>query len=276
MMVDRKSEEFYWCPHSWISLWTMLQNYCSEFIRVYSGLIQAIEETDFGILKGMNPTQTAIRSRVLRRILTAIGELLPTLEMPVSQELCRTALSTLDTFWQESDPIQRGCVEVVCKSLSSLHDGIVAELQSRLFYFVPGHLVEYYNSIPFEAETIAKFVNARKDMEESGRCFALGRYTACAFHLMRVTEHGLGEIATQYSLSEVKTWGKFLTNLRDFALANKDREKQIMVLHAKIGAIKAAWRDDTMHVTRTYDGEEASEVFQAVHNFMKEITAPLP
>ena len=37
--------------------------------------------------------------------------------------------------------------------------------------------------------------SSRFEIEESGNCFALGRYTACVFHLMRALEKGLKALA---------------------------------------------------------------------------------
>ena len=64
----------------------------------------------------------------------------------------------------------------------------------------------------FGTEVAARFPRAIVDIEEAGKCFALGRFTACVFHLMRVVEAGLAAISR--SLNIVKhspTWEAYLT-----------------------------------------------------------------
>src|SRR5206468_1241557 len=39
------------------------------------------------------------------------------------------------------------------------------------------------------------------EIEESGSCYALGRFTACVFHLMRVLERGLLALANNLNIA---------------------------------------------------------------------------
>jgi len=254
----------------------MLKNYCSEILSL-AGLLDKLKENPIPRYDGTNRQSIVTNQNALKRLFDLTQELLIELSMPTSSELCQQAKSTLQLFWiTENDEPKDIGTEQISRRMHSLYDCVVAELQTRLFYRVPNDLVEHYNHIPFEKTVVDSFPKAVDDMREAGKCYALGRNTAAAFHLMRVAEHGLNRIKDEFDLPEVKSWGAFLRDLREYAIKDKSREKGIMALHAKIGAIKAAWRDDTMHVVRHYSSQQTNEVLQSVTSLMTEVSTGLP
>ena len=57
--------------------------------------------------------------------------------------------------------------------------------------------VPYYETRPlFGPDVFNNFSSANDDIDEAGKCLALGRGTACVMHLMRVLEVGLAALAS--------------------------------------------------------------------------------
>jgi len=262
--------------YSW---WYMLRNYCSEIAGLYN-VLMTMKTIDPLHSNGYNQRDIITGLTVRRRTLERLNPLLTHLQMNVSVNLCNKANRDLDVAWiTEKDALNdkyAAWLVIVNQDLISLSDTIIAELESRSFYYVTSQMVPFYEINQFDKSVVDEFPDAIDDMEEAGKCYALGRHTASVFHLIRVAEHGLNKISGDYGFHRVESWGQFLTNLREYALKNKTREKEIMVLHAKIGAMKAAWRDDTMHVVRHYSAEQSEEIWQAIRHFMTEITGSLP
>jgi len=79
-----------------------------------------------------------------------------------------------------------------------------------------------------------KFPSANQEIIEAGRCYALGRNTACVFHLMCALEVGLHATAKVFGVpTDYANWQRLLDGI----------EKEI----AKIGEAKdkpPTWKDD--------------------------------
>lgn len=104
--------------------------------------------------------------------------------------------------------------EELARDVNSLRERIMDELEDRAFYYVNKECVDLYNAKePFGANVASKLPSAISDIEEAGKCLAMGRYTACVFHLMRVMEASVKALATSIGVSNPgeKAWGP-LTN----------------------------------------------------------------
>lgn len=164
-------------------------------------------------------------------------------------------------------------------------DRIADETDSNLFLQIPYTHADYYQDEPQFGEGVSnKFPKTVGDIQESGKCFATGRYTATVFHLMRVME-----FATQYlgkrlniNLVSEKNWHNILDEVdkaikgmptksaRQKALRNRFAEAS-----AHLRMVKDAWRNDVMHPKETYTEEEAERVFRNVKDFMVHLATKL-
>jgi hypothetical protein len=80
-----------------------------------------------------------------------------------------------------------------CDNLNQI---VVDELDEQLFLFVPVERSKYWSDSPLFDEKVQKRLpKSVDDMVEAGKCLAVGRYTACVFHLMRVVEIGAKNLA---------------------------------------------------------------------------------
>ena len=151
------------------------------------------------------------------------------------------------------------------------------------FFRLPDDKVAFYSpQTPlFGKEVHEAFPSAVINVEEAGKCYAVGRYTACVFHLQGVMQSGLNALAETFGIkpSENRTWDAVLKKidpeLRKGFLERRDLfktdEQFCAESAALLRAVKIAWRNPTMHVENIYDQEKALDVFNAVKGFMRHL-----
>lgn len=175
----------------------------------------------------------------------------------------------------------------IVQHIQNLHGRIGDELKGRFFLIVPADLVYAFTTTDIFGISLAtKFPSASSEIAEAGKCLALGRSTASVFHLMRVMEIGLHAFRACLGIPDPvkghdKNWGSILQK----CVARLDQldkngswkvpaDKMLFrELYASIDGIKNAWRNNTMHVERTYSQDEAQYIFTLVKGFMQNIAA---
>jgi len=170
-----------------------------------------------------------------------------------------------------------------------LETALVDELREMTCFSLEGEDERLYRAQTIFGETVAdRFPSASVDVEEASRCLALGRATACVFHLMRTMEIGLRVVAK--SLNDPRldpktnpTWHNILKK------GDEELQKPIgqrapewakndhffSEAQANLRAVQFAWRNPTMHVEINYDPEKAGDVMQAVKAFMRHLASVL-
>jgi HEPN domain-containing protein len=154
------------------------------------------------------------------------------------------------------------------------------ELENRRFLYIPDRNVERYESNSLFGDKVAKkFAKSTADIQEAGKCFAAGRYTACVFHLMRVMERGVQRLGKKLKVTipvEEKDWGKISTHINGALnrLPNSTvQEKRVHTRYTKAAVyldnVREAWRNPTMHPKETYTEEEADDCFRFVKQYME-------
>ena len=163
-----------------------------------------------------------------------------------------------------------------------LIDVIKEELRNSLFFCVSSDKASYYNSDKplFGNKIEDKLPNLSEDIIESGNCYSLDRYTACVFHLMRIMERGVQELANNLGIPTIftdnKDWQKIINSIRTQLNTKypKHNEPDRIRYEAIIGhleTVKIAWRNPTMHPKATYTEEQAKILLDAVEIFMKDV-----
>jgi hypothetical protein len=172
-----------------------------------------------------------------------------------------------------------------------LQRSIEIELKHRLFLSLSPDEAKYYEQTQplFGAEVQDTFPEIQVDVEEAGKCLALGRYTACVFHLMRVMELGVQrfgrELGVEERLTRENPWGTILNavngKLKERYEGNQDQKmtaerKAERDSHAEtivyLRNVKNAWRNPTMHPAATYTEEQAKQIFDSVRAFICDFT----
>ena len=198
---------------------------------------------------------------------------------------CRNAELALSLAWLDEIRNQLPNQDVSYSQLTPmLHELIHRmrdELSSSHFLLVSKGKTEFLNQpAPFGPTVNVTLPGAREDILEAVKCYALERNTACVFHLMRAVEVGLKALCehTGESLPENPNWGQVIS-MTDKALqisgsARKDPQRVAASAEALayLRIIKDAWRNPTMHVTRSYDEDQALDILRASQRFLQEIT----
>lgn len=161
------------------------------------------------------------------------------------------------------------------------------ELDRRSFFVLPENKDAYFS--PKEPlwgpDFQAGFQSGALDLDEAAKCFALGRYTATAFHAMRVAEIGVRAIARSLGIPDPikpaqRNWGDVLRVIKGEidqrwpAAQRMSGDGHVFeALYASLDAMKNPWRNATMHVEATYAEEDARAIFDAVGAFMRRVAA---
>jgi hypothetical protein len=133
---------------------------------------------------------------------------------------------------------------------------------------------------PFGNEVADQFPDTIEDISEARMCLALGRYTACVFHLMRALERAAQVVADKIGATVVDehgrhlAWGVIAENMKpkiDAMTKGSDDQIRWYRVQQSLVAVNRAWRVPTNHPKQTYTEEEARNVFAATGAFMQEL-----
>jgi hypothetical protein len=130
-----------------------------------------------------------------------------------------------------------------------------------------------------------KFPSAKEESKEAVYCYALDRNTACVFHSMRMAEIGLRALARRMRVKLPKRkkleWGEWQQILKEMSTHTDKLGSSLKAGPAKdeildfySGAIgqfngfKDEFRNQVMHVRRSYDEFDAESALTRVRNFM--------
>lgn len=225
-------------------------------------------------------------------------------DLPEGEWLLKNVLSVLEYCNKAGFPMTKVTLERIpnlgekpgCPS--SLIAEVLGEATRRLrdeagihkiLKLLPDRVPFYEQTTPlFGGDVANAFPSATFDISESGKCFALGRNTACVFHLMRALELGLSALGAVFGVSLAHTnWAPALdqieSKIRDM---HKDpiwkarpdcKEQQEFYAQAAshFGIFKDAWRNYTAHARGKYDEQEASDILTSVRAFMQKLSTRL-
>ncbi len=150
---------------------------------------------------------------------------------------------------------------------------------------------EYYrNPKLLGPKVFSAFESARLDISEAGNCYATDNFTACVFHLMRVTECGMRVLAKDLKINRVgkhpllyAEWGRVCIALETKikALQNKPGRgsrksiglKRYADAASQVHFINDIWRKDVSHTREPYNQPEALNAMTRVREFMERALA---
>jgi hypothetical protein len=164
-----------------------------------------------------------------------------------------------------------------------LDNSIRRDMQAALFFHVPFNLRDFYKPKALFGQEVADcFPRANYDIEEAGTCYAFGRSTACAFHLMRVMEVGVQAFGRMLGVTfpEDKDWGKIL-NIANGKIKEQTeqrerhgRDPEIIAwnqIHAHLNSVGVGCRNQYMHPKETVTMDEAKDLIGLVGGFMRSL-----
>jgi hypothetical protein len=266
-------------PYRRLSLMELLTFAAHSFCRITAILAQVRILCDRGHLEGENFGVLGGNVRELRAEAERLGLLATVaqadrIEHYVRSWFDRSTSSTPASF----------NFTTLGQMASDLHVRVIDELEARLCFILPVDRRPWFDALQF-AEVVAEhFPSSIADMEEAGKCYALGRNTACVFHLMRVTEAGLIAIARRIEFPDDRPmWEpvvKFIDaqlkkNYAEMSAVFKGDVEFLSGIAAQMHAVNLAWRRRVAHVESSYDDGQAKRIFDATKGLMEHIAAKL-
>lgn len=156
------------------------------------------------------------------------------------------------------------------------------ELRAQLVFVMSLRNAAYYEERAHFGEAVEEaFPSTAYDIGEAAKCRALGRWTACVMHVMRILETGLGALAAHFGLEAESNWNTVLNQIEAKAreVAKKTHGKEAEQWAAEAGThlrfIKNAWRNHAMHPLEKYDEERAIAIFDNARSFMRHLALSL-
>jgi hypothetical protein len=278
-LLDKARRPWENWPYPLVSWWDM-EKFSAEplyaMARMFGQMqmIFAQYRKDADKVKGI-PTLPAVMRQALRKNLRQIRMYCVKLDLKVAIACIDEALFDLKSEFFLPERLDR--------IYTDLDNSIRRDMQSALFFHVPFNLREFYKpKALFGQEVADRFPRAAYDIEEAGTCYAVGRSTACAFHLMRVMEVGVQAFGHMLGVDfpEDKEWGKILqiatgkikdqTDLRP----RHGRDPEIIVwnqIHAHLNSVGTGCRNQYMHPKETVTVEEAKDLIGLVGGFMRSL-----
>ncbi|MCX6833364.1 MAG: hypothetical protein NT028_14795, partial [candidate division Zixibacteria bacterium] len=239
-----------WQSHAIVSLLDMLRHYASDYVYILKLLDSCKDEIYFDPVWPQE--QRVARFSDAEQLIKDISGTVLRMDMPLSVIQCDRAIAIIKGALSQNDAgLQLELLKELPKRIDTVCEIILDELNSRMFYFVNPELAEYYDKNQFSSEVTHRFTDAVYDMEEAGKCFSLGRHTACAFHLMRVVECGLLELKDFLTIDKhCPSWDSILNAIKKHisSSADKTERDKYEEIVARVYTIKDVWRNNTMHV----------------------------
>ena len=166
------------------------------------------------------------------------------------------------------------------------------ELKSVYLMVVPNDKIDLIkeNRDAINPAVAAKFDHEIVDeLQQAGVCLAFGRNTASVFHMTRVVEAAIREIARRLRVPKSKPmlgWDAVFKEIDKRLEKLRAKKKKSRAINEKIAflsetrlhvhAIKDAWRKPTVHeIAKTYDEPQATRVYRAVWSLMGHLAAKI-
>jgi len=165
------------------------------------------------------------------------------------------------------------------------------EIETIKLMRIAANKADYYDNPALFGEDVNRaFRSACFDIREAGNCFAVGRNTACVFHVMRVIESALEEAAKVIGVpleleSESPSWEQILKTIKvrvgqiestEPKEENWRQKRQFaQIIMERIRSIKDAWRNPVMHVVAQHDEHSARSVLNHTEAFMRDLVKRL-
>lgn len=266
--LDTPVQPWVCSPYSLISWWDMERFSAAAFYGIGCQLSVMVENSDRdrrgGVQLSLTPEQRATFLMALRSIEADCKKLGLKVSLRASQEAI-LALERTKYFGN------------VGSAVNQFKNTIEWEMSEFLFFHMPPKQAEFYaNGELFGVDVNAGFPSIQFDVVEAGNCFAMGRGTACVFHLMRIMEVGVQRLGAKLGVPLVgeKNWQNILneTNKAIKALPTKaPGAVEMSQAAANLYAVKLAWRNEVMHPNDTYTLEEAENLLRQVKLFMGQL-----
>ena len=172
--------------------------------------------------------------------------------------------------------------------LETIQAGLINNLQSRLVMVIPVSRAKHFTGPELFTDSVFMFPDATSEIADAGRCYAANLPTACVFHSMRISEHGLRALAKRLQIKlsakgkecpiEYADWAKVIDaienkieKVRQKPVGAKKNSELIFYSEAAMHCtrIKDIWRNEVSHTRTRYNLTEALAAMSRVADFMQ-------
>jgi hypothetical protein len=171
------------------------------------------------------------------------------------------------------------------KEISILRRRFDDETSDTLLIFLNDAKFKYYgwcDVFVFKTAVTTKYPMVTFDIDEAGKCFALGRHDACVFHVMRILQLGINSLAKSLGIAfEYANWDRVLNDIeaaikrieRGDTKTPDWRHDQTFYSEAALQFrhFKDAWRNHAIHARVNYNQEKAEQILRHVAEFMEHL-----
>lgn len=262
-------------PRSLLSWWTMLKRYALDFYMLGQYLAR--------LRKLAEQTQPENEAEV-RSLITDIVPMAKESMAALDLEFSNAEVDRWSEKFLKETPIKE-----LAAAINVLNHRIEDEAQRRHLLYVSPAKAKHYDAFDKGwEEAIAKFNQISTDVEEAEKSFALGRFSGCVFHLMRVAEIGVQELGRKMKLPTWKIqepWGAILKAVQDevhkmkrTTRAQKKKQHAWSELADALFQVNLAWRIPTEHPRvpgDVYTEDQAEEAIGRVRALMRHLAVML-
>jgi hypothetical protein len=238
-----------------------------------------------------NQSSVALNSgevgRLLRRLPLYI-KALRSADLLVTVQYAEAALRSLQDVPVQPD----GSMQLEGAALGDLQvpmlliaEGIRAELNTKSFVAVaPNKRHLFEDGKHFGDRVATQFPSLTFNINEAGKCMALGRWTATAFHSILCLEGAIRAFTRHLNLADPTTgagrnWtaiGKTIRAELDSRWSTaSDKQRSEYLTHdrifAALRAMQNPYRNETMHLSSRYDENEAALIFEMSKGILQQI-----
>jgi hypothetical protein len=158
-------------------------------------------------------------------------------------------------------------------------------------HLTPDESKQYQEPTKHWEAVASRFYKVKFNIEESGKCFALGRHGAAVFHILQVAEYGVIQIGDLLEVLGDKPGWSCVARLRRLIDVPFPQRSPLVRKHSKllentlplVAAMKDSWRHRLDHVDNQiiwhdtdFSPEVADEIIKATRGFMRKLAADLP
>jgi hypothetical protein len=165
-------------------------------------------------------------------------------------------------------------------SLDYLQNHLHLEFNSKKFIMLTSEQVKYLDD-DFSLLPTEKFPSLIKESREAARCFALSRWTASVFHAVRCLEAGITALCQCLDVPDPikgseRSWSAIQRRVKKrmeekWPLASDQLTPEYIFFDRIYGALAAfqnPYRNETMHLSSSYDEDEAIHIIAMVKGFL--------
>jgi hypothetical protein len=264
-----------------VSLWEMLDHKAGAFHKL-SVLLSVFSAHIHSLSVGGHPLEPSGKAALL--------DALTEMRVHLTQLGCRMSLMELGKLetYIKSDGF--GSLALITPVFNSFESRITDELEAMIFFAIEPSKQHYFDQKQplFGPEVASKFSSLKYEIEEAGKCLAVDRSTASAYHAIRCLEGGFAAVWRCLGITDPlsgfeRNWSNRLRKVEDEIERRWPAKSGRMTENAKffdqvIGMLKGMqnpYRNSSMHLDDVYTEERARHILELVKGVMQLIASKM-